>query len=81
MAIECNVGGKDRIARIGLGAALLGTGIASKISAPIRIAAGVLGTAGLITGLIKYCPVSRAVGLNTCHKVDADEVARSGNSV
>ncbi|MEN6372000.1 MAG: DUF2892 domain-containing protein [Armatimonadota bacterium] len=68
MRMECNVGGADRIARIGIGAALLGTGFLVPISKPLKVAAGIAGTVGLITGLARYCPVSRAFHLNTCSR-------------
>lgn len=76
MAMECNVGGTDRVARIGIGAALLGTGLLTKLNTPLRVAAGVLGAAGLVTGIIRHCPVSQAIGMNTCHRVGAGVMRR-----
>ncbi|MEN6520196.1 MAG: DUF2892 domain-containing protein [Armatimonadota bacterium] len=68
MRMECNVGGTDRIARIGIGTALLGTGILAPISKPLKVAAGIAGTVGLVTGLARYCPVSQVFHLNTCSR-------------
>lgn len=65
MQIERNVGGADRITRLGLGAVLLGTGVFTHMSKPARIATGVLGAIGLATGIAKYCPVSKAFHVNT----------------
>lgn len=63
---ECNVGGTDRIARLSIGSLLLGAGLIAPTSRAIRIAIGVLGAAGLVTGLARYCPASKALGRNTC---------------
>ncbi len=71
MAIECNVGGTDRTARIGFGAALLGAGILAPIGTPLRIVSAVLGTVGLVTGFSRYCPINQAMGRNTCPRVGA----------
>jgi hypothetical protein len=70
MRMECNVGGADRAARIGIGTALLGTGLLAPISKPLKVAAGVAGTIGLVTGLTRYCPVSHALHLNTCSRAE-----------
>jgi disulfide bond formation protein DsbB len=64
--MECNVGGTDRTARIGLGAALLTTGMLAPIGKPLKIASGILGTISLITGITRYCPINKATGRNTC---------------
>ena len=64
--IPCNVGGVDKTTRISIGTALLGVSIAAPIPKSIKIAAGVIGTFGLITGLAEYCPVSQALHKNTC---------------
>lgn len=72
MRLECNVGGKEKIARIGIGAALLGTGLLAPIGKPLRIISGVVGTMGLVTGLTSYCPASKAFHRNTCDRVVGD---------
>ena len=74
MAVACNVGGIDRTARIGFGAVLLGTGLLAPVGTPLRVASGVLGAVGLVTGLTRYCPVNQAMGRNTCERVGAGVV-------
>lgn len=66
MARECNVGGLDRSLRLGLGTGLLVAGIAAPINKWLKFSAGALGTMGLVTGATHYCPVSKALGKNTC---------------
>jgi hypothetical protein len=63
---QCNVGGTDRVARISIGSILLGVGLLAPASKPLRIIAGILGAAGLATGISRYCPASQAFGRNTC---------------
>lgn len=65
--VSCNVGGADRAVRLGVGATLIGLGIGTHIPKAARIAMGAVGAVGLITGISKYCPVSQALHLNTCH--------------
>jgi hypothetical protein len=71
MARMCNVGGVDRTARMSIGAALLGTGIFSHLNKPLRVAMGALGAMGLTTALMRYCPVSKAFGKNTCELTES----------
>ncbi|RCS58163.1 YgaP family membrane protein [Parvibium lacunae] len=61
MRCQQNVGGIDRLARIVLGLALLGSMFAGLI--------GVWGWVGLIplaTGLLKFCPLYGWLGINSC---------------
>ncbi|HOM73106.1 MAG TPA: DUF2892 domain-containing protein [Armatimonadota bacterium] len=69
MRVECNVGGTDRTTRIGIGAALLGLGLLASMSKPLKIASSVIGAVGLTTGLARYCPVSKALHINTCRTI------------
>ncbi|MHB0999794.1 MAG: YgaP family membrane protein [Armatimonadota bacterium] len=64
--IPCNVGGTERTTRIGIGTALLGVSFAAPIPKSAKIAAGILGVMGVVTGLAHYCPVSQALHRNTC---------------
>lgn len=56
-----NVGGVDRIARIGVGLLLL-------ILTALGVIGwwGMLGIVPLLTGLIRFCPLYKIIGLNTC---------------
>jgi hypothetical protein len=71
MSLQCNVGGADRKTRIGIGTALLGIGAFAPIKKPLKIAAGIAGIFGVMTGLSRYCPASQALGRNTCRHWEA----------
>lgn len=64
--VQCNVGGVDRKARIGIGTALLGSTVATHMGKPAKIAAGIVGAYSLLTGIIQFCPVSQVFHANTC---------------
>ncbi len=59
--MSANVGGIDRILRVLVGLALLALTLTGQI--------GVWGWIGLVplgTGLFKFCPLYRVLGMNTC---------------
>jgi Protein of unknown function (DUF2892) len=56
-----NVGGIDRILRIGAGVVLLGLAATGTVGAW-----GWIGVVPLLTGAIGFCPVYPLLGLNTC---------------
>ena len=56
-----NVGGFDKIARIVIGAGLIGATVAGLL--PVW---GYVGVVPLLTGLISWCPVYPLMGINTC---------------
>lgn len=59
--MSANVGGMDRILRVLVGIVLLALTLTGQI--------GVWGWIGLVplaTGLFKFCPLYRVLGLNTC---------------
>lgn len=66
MALQCNVGGTERTARLAAGVALLPVALFSRLSRPLRLLALVGGTIGLATGLSHYCPVNQLLGRNSC---------------
>lgn len=68
--MECNVGGTERNVRLGIGAAATGAGLFLLHSTAARAAALTVGAIGLLTGLTHYCPVSQALGRNTCHQAE-----------
>jgi len=59
--MEANVGTIDRIARIVLGLALIAGALSGVIGAW-----GWIGVVPLATGLFRFCPAYRLIGLNTC---------------
>ena len=61
--MKCNVGGTERIIRIVVGALILLFGLYFKSWW------GIIGLVPLITGAIRYCPISAVLGISTC-KVD-----------
>ncbi len=70
--MQCNVGSKERIARIGLGLLAGGVAVSGSVSGWVQGILGVVGLAGLATGITRYCPVNQMVGYNGCA---ADEKA------
>jgi hypothetical protein len=60
---NANIGNTDRIARIILGVVL----IALVFVGP-KTAWGWIGLVPLLTGLVRWCPLYRLIGVNTCGK-------------
>lgn len=56
-----NVGGIDRIARVAVGALLIVLALAGVVGWW-----GWIGVVPLVTGLMSWCPLYTAAGLNTC---------------
>lgn len=59
--MKANVGGLDRVARIGAGVALIALAAAGTVGAW-----GWIGVVPLATGLIGWCPAYLPFGLSTC---------------
>lgn len=66
--MNCNVGGADRIVRVLVGIALLVIGFVVPMSGAWQVAAFVVGAVLLVTALVRFCPLNRLVGINTCPK-------------
>lgn len=64
--LPCNVGRTDQMIRLSVGAALVTAAATAPVSRGWRIAMAAVGAAELITGVLRYCPVSQAFGVNTC---------------
>ena len=64
--MNCNVGGADRIVRVLVGITLLVIGFLVPMSGAWQTAAFVVGAILLITALVRFCPLNRLVGINTC---------------
>jgi hypothetical protein len=59
--MKANVGGVDRLLRIGVGVALLGLTAFGTIGLW-----GLIGVLPLATGLIRVCPAYSVLGMSTC---------------
>jgi hypothetical protein len=64
--MKCNVGGRDRTARLGIGSALLAAGILAPMGKAPKLATLLAGATTLLTGLSHYCPASDMFGRSTC---------------
>lgn len=63
----CNVGGVERAARIIGGLALLAIAYLFLAGAGAAVAYAV-GAIALFTGLIRFCPLNKLLGINTCEE-------------
>lgn len=63
--MKCNVGSTERVIRIVVGAIILLLGLY------YRSWWGIIGLGPIVTGAIRYCPISALLGISTC-KVDID---------
>lgn len=59
--MKANVGGIDKVARIGGGAALIGLSLAGMIGPW-----GYIGVVPLATGLMGWCPAYSLLGIKSC---------------
>jgi hypothetical protein len=66
MGLPCNVGRTEQKFRLGTGTALLAAAAFAPVSRGLQIGLAAVGVAELITGSLRYCPVSQALGINTC---------------
>jgi hypothetical protein len=62
----CNVGGVDRVLRIVVGLALIGGALSQVIGAW-----GWIGVVPLATGLLRFCPAYKLIGVDTGPKQPA----------
>lgn len=66
MDMPCNVGGNERTFRIILGVVLVLMVLLGVVGGTVAVIAFLIGAVALVTGIIKYCPISALVGRNTC---------------
>ena len=57
----CNVGGIDRVLRIVVGLALI-----SLVFVGPKVIWGWVGLVPLLTGIFRFCPAYKLLGVNTC---------------
>jgi hypothetical protein len=68
--LPCNVGAGERTFRFVAGGALLAAAAFAPVGRGWRFGLMGLGAMEVITGALRYCPISHALGINTCR---ADE--------
>ena len=66
MGLPCNVGRTEQRFRLFFGTGLLAVAAFAPVSRGWKIGLATIGAAELITGTLRYCPVSQALGINTC---------------
>ena len=64
--MTCNVGGSDRVLRFAAGVVLLLLAGFVVETMFWRIVLLAIAAIALITGFVRYCPLNRAFGLNSC---------------
>jgi hypothetical protein len=64
--MACNVGGVERPIRIVAGLLLIGVGVLAGLPPAAMGVALTVGVVLLVTGLIRYCPLTSLLGINTC---------------
>jgi hypothetical protein len=64
--MTCNLGESERIIRVLLGAALFAFAIWGPLSDGWAIAVGILGGIAFVTGIVRFCPLWKTLGINTC---------------
>lgn len=64
--MKCNVGGIDMAARLIIGVVLLIAAFTVTMSTVWQTVLLVVAAIALVTGIIRYCPVNKILGLNTC---------------
>lgn len=64
--MTCNVGGVDRVLRTILGVALLLAALLAPLDTAWRIVLVALAAIALLTAAVRFCPLNRLIGLDTC---------------
>jgi len=58
-----NIGAVDRIVRVALGIVLIGMAVSGTVGSW-----GYVGVVLVLTGAVRFCPLYRLLGVNTCPK-------------
>lgn len=64
--MQCNVGGAERGFRLVIGVAAIAAAIIISMDTGWTIGLWVIGAIGLLTALLRYCPLNSLIGRNTC---------------
>lgn len=75
--MKCNVGTTESYIRMGAGAVAILGGLVLPVGRGLRLGLIAVGTAEVITGAMRYCPLSEALGINTCEN-ESDAASRAG---
>lgn len=73
MALQCNIGGIDRILRVGISLLMIYFGFINDTIIADQVASTILGTLGLASmfvAAIGICPLYFIIGFNTCSSED-----------
>ncbi|MGZ8290757.1 MAG: YgaP family membrane protein [Telluria sp.] len=65
MNLERNVGGVDRMIRIGAGIVLVGIAMFGEISVLWRTVSWVVAAVLFVTAIARYCPINSALSIDT----------------
>lgn len=68
MATACNVGSTDSWIRLGVGVIFLLIIVFSSVTGALKILIVILAAIGIGTGMLKFCPLYRILGISTCKK-------------
>ena len=71
--MQRNVGSRERYWRLGIGAFLLAAAIMAPTWFSARFVMGILGLAGLTTGIWSYCPVNQYLEIDNFSEPFKDE--------
>ena len=64
--MTCNVGGKDKTARLILGAVLVGFAFLGSPGSAVQIVLLVIAAMAFVTAFVGFCPLNRMLGIDTC---------------
>ncbi|MHB0887712.1 YgaP family membrane protein [Acidithiobacillus sp.] len=64
--MQCNVGGVDRVGRIVIGVVLLLVWFLVPLGLVWQVVVLVIAAIALVTGIVRFCPLNTAFGINTC---------------
>jgi hypothetical protein len=67
--MKCNVGGADRTIRLILTVVLAAIALLISLEPWLRATLYILAAIALVTALVRFCPINRLIGLNTCGPV------------
>ena len=70
MAVKCNVGLLEQVVRIVLGVILFVLAVSGMLSDVWKIVSLALALILWITAAMRYCPITAALGINTCERVE-----------